>query len=212
MKITFRLIVSLFVAAALVAGVFSYLQVENERNRLRQELTIRALATSEGLTLTLTEHLRTGSIERLKRVVERFGARTRLVGIAVYDSQGVNIALSPVLRTRLQITPNLVWESITTQSIVTEIGLLDSVETHFYAVPLHLEERIFGSLLLIHDASFIEARLTGIWRTNFLRLLTQIVLITIITVLVVRWSITGPIAQIAKWMRGLRTGKVTYVT
>jgi trehalose 6-phosphate synthase len=43
---------------------------------------------------------------------------------------------------------------------------------------------------------------------NFLRALVQVVLIALITLLIVRWSIAGPIARAAKWMKALRTGRV----
>ena len=35
----------------------------------------------------------------------------------------------------------------------------------------------------------------------------QVVLIVLITLLIVRWSIAGPIARTAHWMKALRTGR-----
>jgi trehalose 6-phosphate synthase len=37
--------------------------------------------------------------------------------------------------------------------------------------------------------------------------LVQVLLIALITLLIVRWSIEGPIARAAQWMRALRTGR-----
>jgi trehalose 6-phosphate synthase len=76
-----------------------------------------------------------------------------------------------------------------------------------YTSPLLLEENTVGVLTLFHDASYIDVRLEEIWRHNLIRLLILCVLVAAITLLVVRWSITGPIAQLANWMRDLRTGK-----
>src|SRR5256885_14840860 len=36
---------------------------------------------------------------------------------------------------------------------------------------------------------------------------SQVVLIVLITLLIVRWSIAGPIARTANWMKALRTGR-----
>ncbi len=207
MKITVRLIVSLLVAAALVASVFSYLQVESERDTMVQELNVRANVLAEGLQEPIKEYIQSNSLAKLKRLVERFGKRTRLVGIAVYDSQGVRLAYSPALESAFPFTPVKVWESITGDEPVSGIEKVNEKEAHLYRVPLSVESRAIGALLLYHDASFIDARLGEIWRTNFLRLLAHVLLIILTTILVVRWSVTGPIAQIAKWMRGLRTGK-----
>jgi trehalose 6-phosphate synthase len=210
MKITVRLIVSLFIAAAVVASVFSYLQVQNERDTLIQELNVRASILGEGLQEPMKEYIQSNSMTKLKRVVERFGNQARLVGIAVYDSQGVGLASSPALQSTFLATPTKVWESITRDESIKGIEQMNGRAAHFYVIPLDLDSRVIGALLLYHDASFIDARLREIWQTNFIRFLIQIFFIIVATVLVVRWSVTGPIAQIAKWMRGLRTGKMAH--
>jgi len=210
MKITFRLIISLLIAAAFVASVFSYLQVQSERDALIQELNVRASVLGESLQEPIREYIQSNRIVRLKRLVERFGNRAKLIGIAVYDSQGVCIVSSPALKSVFQTTPEKVWESVTRDETTAGLEQIDGKAAHLYTIPIEENLRVLGALLLYHDASFIEVRLEGIWRTNFFRLITHFFLIIITTVLVVRWSITGPIAQIAKWMRSLRTGKVPH--
>ncbi len=208
MKITLRLIVSLVVVAALVASGFSYWQVQSERDRLRQELDVRAIILAESLQESVKELLRSNSPVRLKRLVDRFGNRESLVGVAVYDSLGVHLASSPALLTTIKTSPVQISESLTRNESVSGFEPVNGKTAHVCAVPLHLDGRIVGTLLLLHDASYIDARLEGIWHRNFVRLLTLSFLIILTTVLVVRWSITGPIAQIAGWMKGLRMGKI----
>lgn len=110
MKITVRLIVSLVLAAALVASVFSYVQVQNERDRLTQELDVRASILAESLQESVKELLRSNSPAKLKRFVDRFGNRESLVGVAVFDSQGVSIAASPGLSSAKSVAPTHVWK------------------------------------------------------------------------------------------------------
>jgi alpha,alpha-trehalose-phosphate synthase [UDP-forming] len=210
MKITVRLTISLLIAASLVASVFSYFQVQNERDSLIHELNIRANVLGESLQESIKDYIEVNATTKLKRMVERFGNRARLIGIAVYDSQGVGIVSSPALQSVFQATPAKVWESISRNETITGIEQINGKAVHLYVIPFDEDSRVLGALLLYHDASFIDARLEGIWRTNFFRLMMHFFLIIITTVLVVRWSITGPIAQIANWMRGLRTGKPSY--
>jgi trehalose 6-phosphate synthase len=66
-----------------------------------------------------------------------------------------------------------------------------------------------GGLAIVHDAGYINAQSKKVWRASFLRVLVLVFLITLITLLIVRWSIAGPIARAAQWMRALRTGKNT---
>jgi trehalose-6-phosphate synthase len=62
---------------------------------------------------------------------------------------------------------------------------------------------------VVHDVSYIRAQILLAWRRTFFRVLAQGFLIVLITLLIVRWSIAGPIARAALWMRGLRTGKIS---
>src|SRR5262249_37672796 len=71
------------------------------------------------------------------------------------------------------------------------------------------QDKVLGALALVHDASYIRARSLRIWREAFLSALAYVVLIALITLLIVRWSIEGPIARTAHWMRALRTGRAS---
>jgi len=212
MKITVRLIISLLVAAALVASLFSYLQVQTERDILVQDLNSRARVLGESMQESMKEYIQSNAMAKLKRGIDRFGRRTKLIGIAVYDSQGVNLAFSPALDSTFVTAPVKVWESITSAASVAGMEQMNGNAVHLYVQPLQADSSIIGALLFYHDATFIDAKLQGIWRTNFIRLLTHFFLIIITTIVVVRWSITGPIAQIAKWMRSLRTEKSSHTS
>jgi len=80
---------------------------------------------------------------------------------------------------------------------------------HIYALPLHQNEEVIGGLAIVHDAGYIRAESLHIWRQTFLRALAHVFLIVLITLLIVRWSIAGPIARTAQWMRALRTGRIS---
>lgn len=207
MKITFRLIISLVLAAALVASVFSYVQVQNERDRFEQELDVRAALLAESLQESVRELLRTNAPAKLKRLVNRFGNRDKLLGVIVYDSLGVDVAASPGLSSNMTVASTYVLEALARDEQVSSLVSDGAQRKHIYVTPLHLEGNQVGALLVLHDASYIDARLEGIWQTNFVRVLMHSLLIILVTVVVVRLSITGPITQVAKWVRSLRTGK-----
>ena len=212
MKITLRLILSLLFVATFVASVFSYLQVRSERKNLTNELERRSLILAESFQETIKEMWSTQSPAKLKRFVKRFGNRERLVGIVVYDVQGGILASSPGLPSNIQHPLPQINESIKQNQGISNLATVDGKKTHMYTVPLYHEDKIVGALVLFHDASYIDARLEGIWRYNFIRLLTLSLLIILTTVLIVRWSITGPIAKFADWLKGLRAGKINQPT
>lgn len=207
MKITIRLIVSLVFIVALVAVGFSSYQVRAEKMRLTAELERRAIILAESLQESVIPLIASNSFSRLNRLVERFGNRERLKGVAVYDQQGNILAVTPDLASKIpQPLPPAVKSTAENQPIGS-LMRIDDKETYFYALPFSEEDKITGTLVLFHDASYIGVRLKEIWKHNLLRFLTLSILIVAITLLVIRWSITGPIAQIADWMRELRSGK-----
>ena len=78
---------------------------------------------------------------------------------------------------------------------------------HIYALPLHNGDELMGSLAIVHDSGYIHGESLRIWRETFFSALIHVVLIVLITLLIVRWSIAGPIARTANWIKALRTGR-----
>ena len=92
-----RLIVSLIVGITLVSLTFSYYEVNTEKRGLRRDLERRAEVLAESLVGNVEPHLESGSPRELQRLVERFGNREHLDGVAIYDKQGTAIAVTPGL-------------------------------------------------------------------------------------------------------------------
>jgi trehalose 6-phosphate synthase len=86
---------------------------------------------------------------------------------------------------------------------------LGTASVNIYALPLHRQEEVSGVLAIVHDAGYIKDQSLRIWRETFLSALAHVFLIVLITLLIVRWSIAGPIARTAQWMRALRTGRAS---
>ncbi|HET8760589.1 MAG TPA: trehalose-6-phosphate synthase [Nitrospiria bacterium] len=206
MKISLRLIVSLVVVLTAAVVVFTYSQARREYDRSANDLLRRAQLMGESLQETVATALANHQTRSLRRIVDRFANRERLVGIMVFDPTGTLIAATAALSTPPSVTD--------TQSVVkTEresAGLLDRNGRllHVYAAPLIEDEQVVGVLAVVHDAQYIRDRVTQIWTDSFFRLLTYAFAIALTTLLVVRWSIHGPIARMTEWMKQLRLGQV----
>jgi trehalose 6-phosphate synthase len=75
---------------------------------------------------------------------------------------------------------------------------------------LHSEDgKVIGGLLLVHDSSYINATSRRAWKDASVRLLVQVCLVALITFLVFKRSVMGPIARTTAWMRELRHGRTT---
>jgi trehalose 6-phosphate synthase len=206
MRIRLHLILSLMLAVTLVALTFAHYQVRAVKRGLRADLEKRAVILAESLEETLVPLLQKRSQKNLLRIVERFGNRERLVGVVVYDEGGSPLAVTSGLSGKLPAPPDAVALAMSQRSGRGEFRTLGQAYVHLYVLPLYQEEEVVGALAIFHDATYIEAQSGRIWRDTLLRVSLQTLLIALITLLVIRWSIEGPIAKTAEWMRELRLG------
>jgi trehalose 6-phosphate synthase len=204
-----RLIVSLIVGITLVSLGFSYYEVVGEKRSLRNDLERRAEVLGESVAGNVEKSWEAGSERGLQRLVQRFGNREHLLGVAVYDRQGKTMAITSELGKLLSATPPEVTKAMAEGHGESSFVRIGKIQTQIFALPLHRQDQVVGGLAVVHDAGYIRAQSLRVWRAAFLRVLVQVFLIVLITLLIVRWSIAGPIARAAQWMRALRTGKVS---
>jgi len=204
-----RLIVSLIVGITLVSLGFSYYEVVVQKRALRSDLERRAEVLSESLAGNVEKSWETGSERGLQRLVQRFGNREHLLGVAVYDRQGKAVAITSELGQVLRAAPPNVIQAMSEGHGESSFVRVGNDPVHIFALPVHRQDEIVGGLAIVHDASYIRAQSLRAWREAFLRILVQVFLIVSITLLIVRWSITGPIARAAQWMRALRMGRIS---
>jgi trehalose-6-phosphate synthase len=204
-----RLIVSLIVGITLVSLAFSSYQVVAERRALRGDLERRAEVLGESLVGNVEKAWGTGSNQALQRLVQRFGNREHLIGVAVYDRQAQVVAMTPELGKTLTASPQPLTQAIRDDHDESAFVKSGSTRILIFALPIHRDDKLSGGLVIVHDAGYIQAQTLRMWRETFFRVLAQVFLIVFITVLIVRWSISGPIARAAQWMRAMRTGRIS---
>lgn len=209
MRMSLRLVFSLIVGVTVLSYLFALFQVRAEKRALRKELTNRAEILAESLEgnveplLLLREK---GSRRRLQTFVTEFGNRERVTGIAVLDTSGNTLAQTPGLENYLDGELPTISQVISSNLSYSGFTTLNLKPTHLYVLPLHDESGVVGALAIFQDAGYIDAQASKLWRDTFLRALAQAAFITLVTLLIIRWSIVGPLARTAKWVRELRAG------
>lgn len=207
MRLSLRLIGSLIIGISLLSTLFTYYQVRTEEQDLRNDLEKRAEVIGDGLRETLESQLARDSRPELQRIVERFTNREHLTGIAVYDERGVRVAMGPALAQWFPTEPDILRAAIASDQAQGHFVRFGDTSMHIYALPLHRERRTAGGFIIVHDAAYINAQMWGLWRMTFMHVMAQMLLIVLTTLVIVRWSIKGPIARAAQWMKALRTGR-----
>jgi len=209
MRITLRLIVALVVTVAVVAAGSAYFHAQQESSRLNEEIERRSRLLAESLQESVQPLLQQGSSTNLQRLVEKFGNRERVTGLAVYDAKGQALAVTEKLAPSLSFVPGLVARALNRDIDTSTFETVGNKRMHVYILPLHGTEGVAGALVVFQDAVYVQSQVAHIWRIAFVRVLVQVFLITLVTLLVVRWSIVGPIARMAEWMKQLRAGEAS---
>jgi alpha,alpha-trehalose-phosphate synthase [UDP-forming] len=202
-----RLIVSLILGVTLVSLCSSYYQVLVLNRTLKKELRRRAEVLGESLASSVERDLQRDAQRTLQRTVQQFANREHLAGLAVYDRQGHPVAVTTNLQPLISTAPAIVLQSLQENHDTDAFLRMGIASINIYALPLHRGDELIGSLAIVHDSGYIKGESLRIWRETFLSALAHVFLIVLITLLIVRWSITGPIARTANWMKALRTGR-----
>src|ERR1700687_1936596 len=94
MRTTLKIILPLIVSVAVVSLLFAGYQVRTEKRNLRNDLARRAEILGESLQESVEPLLERSPDKNLQRLVERFGKREHLKGVAVYDASGAALAIT----------------------------------------------------------------------------------------------------------------------
>ncbi len=139
-----RLIVSLIVGITLVSLGFSYYEVVVEKRALRSDLERRAEVLGESVAGNVEKSWETGSERGLQRLVQRFGNREHLLGVAVYDRQGKVVAITTELGQVLKATPPNVIQAMAQGQSESSFVRVGNDPVHIFALPLHRQDELVG--------------------------------------------------------------------
>jgi alpha,alpha-trehalose-phosphate synthase [UDP-forming] len=207
MRLLIRLICCLVLTVLLVSVGGSYYQVQREKRGLRRELDRRAEVLAESLEQKFELLLQANAFPELENAAERLPKKEHLIGLAVYRPGDVPVAITASLTPKITGTPAVISQVIAENSRGGHFLRLGPTPVLFYATALHAQDHVIGALLIVHDATYIAQATARAWRDVSLRLLIQVALIVLTTVVMFQRSVMKPVARTAAWMRALHTGQ-----
>jgi len=204
MRTTLKLVLPLAVSVISVSLLYGSYQIRTERRNLRNDLSHRSAVLAENLQESLEASPGRATDRNLSHIVERYGQREHLLGVAVYDTSGSVIAITRGLSPTFASQPAIAARAVQTNKGGGEFREVGGAPLHLYAVPLHRDGEASGSVMVIYDSSYIDERVMRALRDSLLSTLLQTLLITGLALFLVRWTFTSPLAKTAHWLRGLR--------
>ncbi|WP_263365252.1 trehalose-6-phosphate synthase [Edaphobacter bradus] len=209
MKIlSLRLIIALIVGVTLVSLASSWYEVRTTKDALRRELESKAETLGQSLATGAEAPLQAGDTARLELMIQRSTNHDHVLGIGIYGRDGIPLVVTPGLGSLISGAPKLMSDALHGNRTVSEFVRSHLKRTHMLVAPIRTaDNKVIGEVIVVQDATYIRTEIIRAWSRFFLRIAIQVLVIASITLLVLRWSLTGPIARISLWMKALRTGR-----
>jgi alpha,alpha-trehalose-phosphate synthase [UDP-forming] len=206
--LSLRLIIALIIGVTMVSVVSSWYQVRTDKDALRFDLERKAETFGESLAVNAESYLQNGDKSGLESMIERFSNRDHLVGIGIYDNEFFPLAFTPDLSKVAPAIPQALQEAVANNRPETIYTRVHFKRLYIFAAPLHaINKSVAGGMIVVYDTGYIRAQIFRVWGQAFAHIAGQVLVIVAITLLIVRWSLAGPIARAAEWMKTLRTDR-----
>jgi trehalose-6-phosphate synthase len=211
MRLNIALIVSIIVAVGIVAMGFTVHQISNERAKLNAELEVRSSKIAHEFIsrdFTNLEHYHSG---KLKRSADSLAHLYHILGIAIYYNNDSIITPDTSVNGFLTYSEDYISQAITADTAVSDYFSIDGRSIYQYIQPVYRQDIRNIAVVFYSDAEYIDNIIKSIWFRNFMRWFLQALLVSFITVLIIRWGIFSPINKIVKWVRAARSGNIDHL-
>jgi len=202
MHLNRRLMISLLGGVAAVSLVFAAYQAAAELRTMKDDVQWQAVVLAESQRVPVEQRLIEGSSPELQAFVDRLPNRGQFAGMVIYGVDARLLAATSGLGPHSDTPPSAVLLAIKTGQGRSEFLRLNGRPMHLFALPLDAGGRAIGAIGIFHDVSFLGA---PVWR-HAAGSVAQTLLIVGITLLIVRWSVDGPLRRMTDWLRDMRTG------
>src|SRR5882757_1591925 len=174
MRTTLKIVLPLIISVVVVSLLFAIYQVRTEKRMLRNDLSRRAEILAESLQENVEPLFdRPLPDKSLQRIVDRFGQREHLKGIAVYNANGAVLAVTPGMPQMFQTRPSTATHAALRDAGLGEFVNVGDTSMQVYAMPLHRNGQAVGTLVLAHDIGYIDTQVSRTLRDSLVNALVQ---------------------------------------
>jgi trehalose 6-phosphate synthase len=211
MKINLALILSIIVAVGIVAFAFTAFEISTERQKLNNELQSNTIRVGEDFYKNYLKNLETGDSLRLRKITDSVIHQYNFSGIAVYYNRDSIIPLNDSVRSFLEHSSDFIARSISADSSMGTMTKMSGRKVYEYSRIIKRPDKPSIAVIYYADAEYIKNIINSIWLGNFVRWFIQALVISIVTLLILRWGILTPLNRIVEWVKAARFGNVEQI-
>jgi trehalose 6-phosphate synthase len=208
MKINLALIVSIIVAVGLVALGFTAVQISSERQELNSELEATTRSLAEDFYRLHLERPGDSTGIHFKPVTDSIISQYSFAGIVVYYNSDSVAALNETAQKFIDPSSDFIAQAVSADSSMGNFIKINGGKFYEYIKIIKRENFPSSAVVFFSDAEYIENIINSIWLRNFVRWFLQALVISIVTLLIVRWGILSPLSKVVEWVQAARSGNV----
>jgi trehalose 6-phosphate synthase len=210
MRLNISVILSLLFAVGLVAFGFTFYQSSTEKTKLNNELESRTLRIANEIFRHDTLFFEKIGEKNINHFSDSINRQFNLLGFAIYYNYD-SILSSNSARGFIKYSKPYISQSITADSSVGNFFKSDREKIYQYIKPLKKSGRFINAVVFYSDAGYIDKVLRNIWSRNFMGWFLQAFLVSVLTLLLIRWGILRQVNKIVEWVKAIRTGNIRQI-
>jgi len=188
--------------------LFGFFQVRFEEEKLTDDLKRKAKSIAESMELSVRHALATTDLRNANYLAEKFETRERLQGCAIYDKEGNIIAVTKRFSDWKEKDRPYIKDILANKAPRGELEKFKEYRVYSYILPILDEEgQLLGMVEVIHDTSYVFARLTELWRRISSTLIILVVLIFVISIFLHRQIFALPVQRLTNWFKYFQKGE-----
>lgn len=205
MKINISLIIAILFAVGGVAFIFTAFQISAERDKLKGELEAKTFRSIQDFT---ADYMVGDSVPSTAEITDAAAQAYGFNGIAVYLNPDSVFRTSPELKKYHSHSGDYIQQAIASDSALGNYFKSNKVSIYQYILPAHSERGMDAAIIFYSNAEYINNIVNQIWARSFVRWFLQAMLISAITLLIIRRSILSPINKVVEWVKAARFGNI----
>jgi len=206
-----RILLFIFPILIMVSAAFTlfgFFQVRFEEEKLTDDLKRKAKSIAESMELSVRHALATTDLRNANYLAEKFETRERLQGCAIYDKEGNIIAVTKRFSDWKEKDRPYIKDILANKAPRGELEKFKEYRVYSYILPILDEEgQLLGMVEVIHDTSYVFARLTELWRRISSTLIILVVLIFVISIFLHRQIFALPVQRLTNWFKYFQKGE-----
>lgn len=208
MRLNLALILSIILAVGLVSLGFTIYQISTERSKLNSELEIRTNQIAEEFYQNNLSYTEQNNTQNLQHFTDSISNQYHLIGIAIYYNNDSILALNSSIQHLTKYSLDYITQSITADTSLGNFISVDGKKIYQYVKPTKREDISNNAIVFYTDAEYIDNIINSIWFRNFIRWFMQALLVSLITIVIIRWGILSPIDKVVEWVKAARNGNI----